>query len=122
MLNRDSSFDEGALGFSKFSRFIRQAHDEEVVDITKDSDGNYYLQPVGGAGQAARAGQGVEDLAQGLAQGARLDHVPEPALADLAGAEGEVAPAAGVLPRQGGEGLGTDPGPGAEVLEDALAG
>ena len=53
MLNRDSSFDEGALGFSKFSRFIRQAHDEEVVDITKDSDGNYYLQPVGGAEQAA---------------------------------------------------------------------
>ena len=53
MLNRDSSFDEGALGFSKFSRFIRQAHDEEVVDITKDSDGNYYLAPVGGGKPAA---------------------------------------------------------------------
>lgn len=53
MLNRDSSFDEGALGFSKFSRFIRQAHDEEIVDITKDSDGNYYLEPAGGAEPAA---------------------------------------------------------------------
>ncbi|MFB6368461.1 MAG: NYN domain-containing protein, partial [Gemmatimonadota bacterium] len=56
MLNRDSSFDEGALGFSKFSRFIRQAHDEEVVDIEKDSDGNYYLS-VGGDGASAGAPQ-----------------------------------------------------------------
>jgi uncharacterized LabA/DUF88 family protein len=55
MLRRNSSFDETSLGFSKFSRFLRQAHDEEVVDVEKDDDGNYHLAPAGrGATPTAR--------------------------------------------------------------------
>jgi uncharacterized protein (TIGR00288 family) len=43
MLEVDSSFDEGDLGFGKFSRFLRQAHDHEVVDLEKREDGTYQV-------------------------------------------------------------------------------
>ena len=41
MLAFDSSFDEATLGFPKFSRFLRQAHDQEVVDLRKGDNGTY---------------------------------------------------------------------------------
>lgn len=47
MLRRNGNFDEAELGFSKFSRFLRQAYDEGVVQLTTDPDGNYHLQPEG---------------------------------------------------------------------------
>ncbi len=43
ILAEDDGFDEAALGFRKFSRFLQQAHDEGVVDLTQGDDGNYYL-------------------------------------------------------------------------------
>jgi hypothetical protein len=43
MLAMDGGFDEGKLGFPKFSRFLRQAHDDEVVNLEKDEDGIYHL-------------------------------------------------------------------------------
>jgi uncharacterized protein (TIGR00288 family) len=43
MLHLEPSFDEGELGFGKFSRFLRQAHDHEVVDLTKRDDGTYQV-------------------------------------------------------------------------------
>ncbi|MEX2530214.1 MAG: PIN domain-containing protein [Gemmatimonadota bacterium] len=43
MLALDASFDEGTLGFSKFSRFLRQAHDHEVVDLRKSENGQYQV-------------------------------------------------------------------------------
>ena len=49
LLERDETFDEGSLGFRKFSRFLRQASDEGIVDLTQGEDGNYYLRPVEGA-------------------------------------------------------------------------
>ncbi len=85
MLNRDSSFDEGALGFSKFSRFIRQAHDEEIVDITKDSDGNYYLEPAGGAEPAASERQPESEPEP------EPEQSPEPEPEPEAAGEGEAA-------------------------------
>ncbi len=45
MLQLDSSFDEGDLGFGKFSRFLRQAHDHEIVDLKKRDDGTYQVSP-----------------------------------------------------------------------------
>ena len=42
----DGGFDEGALGFRKFSRFLLQARDEGVIDLAQGEDGNYYLSPV----------------------------------------------------------------------------
>ena len=48
MLKRDSKFDEGALGFRKFSRFLRQAHDEEVINLETGPEGNYLVSPLTG--------------------------------------------------------------------------
>jgi len=84
MLNRDSSFDEGALGFSKFSRFIRQAHDEEVVDITKDSDGNYYLAPVGGGKPAAEEKQRKKPEPEPEPEPSREEEAPDAAVEEAA--------------------------------------
>ncbi len=41
MLELEKGFDEAELGFSKFSRFLRQAHDHEIVDLHKQDGGNY---------------------------------------------------------------------------------
>src|SRR3989442_362080 len=41
MVELDPGFDEGEYGFSKFSRFLRQAHDHEVIDLHKQDAGNY---------------------------------------------------------------------------------
>ncbi|MEJ2482401.1 MAG: NYN domain-containing protein [Gemmatimonadota bacterium] len=45
MLEREGKFDEAALGFSKFSRFLRQAHDEGIVDLERGPEGNYLVSP-----------------------------------------------------------------------------
>ena len=45
MLQLDPSFDEGELGFGKFSRFLRQAHDHEIVDLQKREGGTYQVSP-----------------------------------------------------------------------------
>ncbi|MFQ5690284.1 MAG: NYN domain-containing protein [Gemmatimonadota bacterium] len=46
ILVREPRFDQMALGFSKFSRFLQQASDEGVVDLIQGEDGNFYLAPV----------------------------------------------------------------------------
>ena len=43
LLEENERFDEASLGFSKFSRFLRQASDEGVVDLETDEDGNYHV-------------------------------------------------------------------------------
>ncbi len=43
MLELDPAFDESELGFGKFSRFLRQAHDHEVVDLEKREEGTYQV-------------------------------------------------------------------------------
>ncbi len=45
MLEQEGKFDEAALGFSKFSRFLRQAHDEGIVDLERGPEGNYLVSP-----------------------------------------------------------------------------
>ena len=46
LLARDQGFDETALGFRKFSRFLQQARDEGIIDLEQRDDGNYYLRAV----------------------------------------------------------------------------
>ncbi len=46
MQEADASFDEAALGFRKFSYFLRQAYDEEVVNLEISEGGNLFLLPV----------------------------------------------------------------------------
>ncbi|HYW14424.1 MAG TPA: NYN domain-containing protein, partial [Longimicrobium sp.] len=49
MLDAQPGFDEGTLGFSKFSRFLREAHEQQVVDVRRLDDGGYeVLLPAGG--------------------------------------------------------------------------
>lgn len=62
MLGLTPDFDEADLGFSKFSRFLRQAHDQEVIDLRKGENGIYEVAlraagaaPVGSAGEARTA-------------------------------------------------------------------
>jgi uncharacterized protein (TIGR00288 family) len=55
MLEKEGKFDEAALGFSKFSRFLRQAHDEGIVDLERGPEGNYLVSPIaGGTGASAQ--------------------------------------------------------------------
>ena len=57
MLERDGKFDEAALGFRKFSRFLRQAHDEEIVDLERGPEGNYLVSPIEGRSAPAAASE-----------------------------------------------------------------
>ncbi|MFQ5889996.1 MAG: NYN domain-containing protein [Gemmatimonadota bacterium] len=59
MREKDAEFDEAALGFRKFSRFLHQAHDEEVVNLERGPEGNYKLSPLGveEAGEGETAGR-----------------------------------------------------------------
>ena len=43
MLDLDRSFDEAGLGFSKFSKFLTQAHEHEVVRIRRNEEGNFVV-------------------------------------------------------------------------------
>lgn len=43
LLQYDAAFDEGVFGFSKFSLFLRAAHDAGVVRMSRHEDGNHYL-------------------------------------------------------------------------------
>ena len=46
LIAKHPDFDEAALGFRKFSRFLRQAHDEEVINLERTGEGNYSISPV----------------------------------------------------------------------------
>lgn len=43
LLQYDDAFDEGSFGFSKFSLFLRAAHDAGVIRMSRHDDGNHYL-------------------------------------------------------------------------------
>ncbi len=58
MLELDSTFDEGVLGFGKFSRFLRQAHDHEIVDLEKREEGTYQVSPRPEKPQKEKRGSG----------------------------------------------------------------
>ncbi|MGH6950828.1 MAG: NYN domain-containing protein, partial [Vitreimonas sp.] len=45
MLELRPGFDEGTYGFSKFSRFLRQAHDAEVINLQKVENGSFEVSP-----------------------------------------------------------------------------
>jgi uncharacterized LabA/DUF88 family protein len=67
MLELRPGFDEGTYGFSKFSRFLRQAHDAEVINLNKVENGSYEV--TAGAQAAAYRGahQPKDDVARAAA-------------------------------------------------------
>src|SRR5690606_4856434 len=64
MLELQPGWDESALGFSKFSRFLRQAHDMEVVDLRKTDNGGYEVAPPARGRVAATASRAAEPAAR----------------------------------------------------------
>jgi uncharacterized protein (TIGR00288 family) len=58
MLKQRPEFDEGELGFSKFTRFLKQAHDEEIVNVKQGEDGTFQIVPLESAGDGRKADRG----------------------------------------------------------------
>jgi len=65
MLELQPGWDESALGFSKFSRFLRQAHDMEIVDLRKTDNGGYEVAPSSRGRVAATVSGAAEPTARG---------------------------------------------------------
>jgi uncharacterized protein (TIGR00288 family) len=79
LLELDPQWDESNLGFSKFSRFLRRAHDDEVVTLRKLDNGNYEV--VAGAAEPEEQDQ----RGRGRQRGRRAE--AEPATAPTGQAE-----------------------------------
>jgi uncharacterized protein (TIGR00288 family) len=83
MLELDNSFDEAQLGFGKFTRFLRQAHDHEIVNLQKQEGGNYEVSlggekrtaPVETSAEAPPARPAAEETASTPA-GAPAESIP----------------------------------------------
>src|SRR5690606_38034071 len=58
MLELQADWDEAEFGFSKFSRFLRHAHDAEVVNVERLDNGNYQVRLIDGAPEREPAGRG----------------------------------------------------------------
>ncbi len=68
MLEFDGGFDEGELGFPKFSRFLQQADEHDVIALRKEEGGNYQVSlPEAGAAAPTKTTAPVEP-----------DEAPEP--------------------------------------------
>ena len=79
MLDISPGFDEADLGFSKFTRFLRQAHDAEVIDLQRANGGNYEVAlPASGKRLPAPT------AASAAAARPRREAPPEPAVAQSA--------------------------------------
>jgi uncharacterized protein (TIGR00288 family) len=52
ILELEAGWDEAALGFTKFSRFLRQAHDAEVIDLTRNPEGFFEARIARSGGRA----------------------------------------------------------------------
>jgi len=71
MLELDPTWDESIVGFSKFSRFLRQAHDAEVIDLHKTGNGVYEVTLAGG--RAGKGGSARSEAARARAEEGRKE-------------------------------------------------
>jgi hypothetical protein len=100
MLQIEPGFDEGQLGFGKFSRFLRQAHDHEIVDLEKRDEGTYQVSPRGKRDQeTAQEPDEVGESGPDSRTEARSGAGPEP---ETEGADGGAPLRKGVGVRRGG--------------------
>jgi uncharacterized protein (TIGR00288 family) len=99
MLEMDPSFDESELGFSKFSRFLRHAHDLEAIDLTR-LEGGQYEAKIGSRRYESAAPVEVSTQQRGAKDAA-------PAAPSERKPDGEVSQPAAEAPRRGrGRGRG----------------
>ncbi|TVP58734.1 MAG: NYN domain-containing protein [Gemmatimonadales bacterium] len=77
MLAIQGSWDEAELGFPKFSKFLMQADDHEVVDLRKGPNGNYEV-AIGAKGpvEGAKAASGAPDSEEGADRAPAADSAP----------------------------------------------
>jgi hypothetical protein len=100
LLELDPAWDESNLGFSKFSRFLRRAHDDEVVTLRKLENGNYEVSGGGGepeeeAPSRGRRGRAREERGGRREQAAREERPRRKEASDTAGSGRESAAAQG---------------------------
>ncbi len=76
LLELDPSFDEGELGYSKFSKFLHAAEEAGAVELTRGPNGNYHVRR---AGTKKKRGAGAKARAEST-----LDESREPAMKRLA--------------------------------------
>ncbi len=61
MLELDPNFDEGELGYSKFSKFLQAAHEEGAVELSRGPNGNFEVgRPKGKRKREKRAPESAE--------------------------------------------------------------
>jgi uncharacterized protein (TIGR00288 family) len=89
MLDMEPGFDEGALGFSKFSRFLRHAHDHEAIDLERLEGGQYEVKL--GSRKISGPSNFGEAPARGAGEGAAAAEAAAPA---PAAASADAAPSA----------------------------
>ncbi|HEX7049171.1 MAG TPA: NYN domain-containing protein [Longimicrobiales bacterium] len=94
MLALEPGWDESSVGFSRFSRFLRQAHDAEVIDLRKAGDGVYEVtlagasQPPKGVEQpSSRSSRGGSSRGRRTASEAAPAAEPRPAVTAASRAE-----------------------------------
>ena len=91
ILRRRPDFDEAAIGFSKFSRFLKQAHDEEIVNLVKGDEGNYRISPAEDEQEAVKRRRGRRSGRKDRAPAAKAEApVPDASAVDVAIAPEEV--------------------------------
>jgi uncharacterized protein (TIGR00288 family) len=79
MLELEAGWDEANLGFSKFSRFLRQAHDAQVITLRKLENGNYdVLLSDGHEPEEERGGRRERGRGRDRTRRERTDRAPEP--------------------------------------------
>jgi uncharacterized protein (TIGR00288 family) len=86
MLDAQPDFDEHTLGFSKFSRFLREAHEQQVVDVRRQDDGGYEVLLPAGGGMRLPAPVLTAGASRPAAQAADTDSSAAPAPEDGASA------------------------------------
>ena len=86
MLEFDRGFDEGELGFAKFSRFLQQADEHGVVGLEKQDGGNYEVS-LGSTSPAEATKSADADDETPEADEPQASEAPETAGSDAEGAE-----------------------------------
>ncbi|HSG82246.1 MAG TPA: NYN domain-containing protein, partial [Gemmatimonadota bacterium] len=74
MLELDPNFDEGELGYSKFSKFLQAAEERGAIDLERGPNGNYHVSRSSGTKKktAAAATGDTEELSTGESTMKRL--------------------------------------------------
>jgi uncharacterized protein (TIGR00288 family) len=77
MLELEPGWDESELGFTKFTRFLRQAHDAEVIDLQRTGEG-YYLARFPGQAVQPSTDDRSQDRGRDRGRGRTPESKPEP--------------------------------------------